>query len=101
VIGEWRRFRGLGYYALVGIGIAGLGFFLQYRSEAAGDLSILNTYALSAFALTGLIGGGLYWLAAGRHAGGRGPLQSTAHGPSDGIASPAETASAAAELPKA
>ena len=101
VIGEWRRLRGLGYYALVGIGIAALGFFLQYRSEAAGDLSILNTYALSAFALTGLIAGGLYWLAAGRHAGGRGPLESTARGPSDGIASPAATASAAPELPKA
>ena len=38
VFGEWRRVRSPAYYALVGILIAALGFFVQYRSEAAGDL---------------------------------------------------------------
>jgi hypothetical protein len=102
VIGEWRRHRGLGYYALLGIGIAGLGFFLQYRSEAAGDLSILNTYALSAFALTGLIGGLVYWLGAGRHAGGRSRQQAATVSANAAAAPPdPDTPAAAAEAPKA
>jgi hypothetical protein len=100
VIGEWRHLRSIAYYALFGIGIAGLGFFVQYRSEAGGELSILNTYALSAFALTGLIGGGAYWLGAGRRAGGRGRV-AVGPGPTDGGRRRPGAASTAAELPKA
>jgi hypothetical protein len=95
---EGRRLRSPAYYALLGVAIAAAGFFLQYRSEAAGDLSILNTYALSAFALTGLIGGLVYWLGAGRHAGGR-PRQQAAAVRADAAAP--DTPSAAAEAPKA
>jgi hypothetical protein len=101
VIGEWRQLRSLAYYALFGIGIAGLGFFVQYRSEAGGELSILNTYALCAFALTGLVGGGAYWLGAGRRAGGRGRVGNTGPGPTDGVISPPAEAAAAAAPPKA
>ena len=100
LIGEWRRFRNLAYYALFGVGIAGLGFFVQYRSEAGGELSILNTYALSAFALTGLVGGGVYWLGAGRRAGGRSRVGAAGAGPTDSL-TPPPPASAAAEMPKA
>src|SRR5262245_56662633 len=39
LIGEWRAIRSLAYYALFAVGIAALGFFAQYRSEAAGELS--------------------------------------------------------------
>jgi len=94
---EWRSLRGPAYYALLGVAIAAAGFFAQYHSEAAGDLSILNTYALSAFALTGFIGGIIYWLGAGRHAGGRPRQQAaTAAAPPD-----PDTPAAAAEAPKA
>jgi hypothetical protein len=69
-VGEWRAIHSAPYYMLVGLLIAALGFFTQYRNEAGGELSILNTYALSAFALTGLVAGFVYWLSAGRLAGG-------------------------------
>jgi hypothetical protein len=98
--GEWRSLRGPAYYALLGVAIAAAGFFAQYHSEAAGDLSILNTYALSAFALTGLIGGLVYWLGAGWHAGGR---QQAATVSANAAAAPPDpdTPAAAAEAPKA
>jgi len=98
--GEWRKVRSLAYYALFGVGIAALGFFAQYHSEAAGELSILNTYALSAFALTGLVGGGAYWLGAGRRAGGRQAEQSAGAPPADSVAPAPGTATARLELPK-
>jgi hypothetical protein len=98
VFGEARALRGPAYYALLGVAIAAAGFFLQYHSEAAGDLSILNTYALSAFALTGLVGGLVYWLGAGRNAGGR-PRQPAATVSAE--AAPPSTPSAAAQAPEA
>lgn len=94
--GAWRGLRGPAYYALFGIAIAGVGFFAQYHSESAGDLSILNTYALSAFALTGLVGGVVYWLSAGRYVGGRPQLNGVQAAPA-----PLETPLATAEAPKA
>jgi hypothetical protein len=96
--GEWRAVRSPAYYALLGVAIAAAGFFAQYHSEAAGDLSILNTYALSAFALTGLVGGLVYWLGAGRHAGGW-PRQQAAAVSVEAAAGPPDTPAAAA--PKA
>ena len=68
-IGEWRALRSWTYYALVGVLIAIIGFLVQYSSESGGA-SILNSYALSAFVVTGLIAGIVYWLAAGNRAGG-------------------------------
>ena len=92
----WRRLNRPAYFALAGIAIAGVGFWAQYRSEAAGELSILNSYALSAFALTGLVGGLVFWLCAAErsNAGSRPepvPLVAATASPEDG---------AAAELPK-
>jgi hypothetical protein len=98
--GEWRCLRSPAYYALLGVAIAAAGFFAQYHSEVAGDLSILNTYALSAFALTGLIGGLVYWLSAGRHAGGR-PRFEAASQSAQAAPAPPDTPAAAAEAPKA
>jgi hypothetical protein len=72
-IGEWRGLRTWTYYALVGVLIAIIGFLVQYSSEGSGTASILNTYALSAFVVTGLIAGFVYWLVAGRLAGGPDP----------------------------
>jgi hypothetical protein len=95
-----RRRNSAAYFALAGIAIAGVGFWAQYRGEAAGELSILNTYALSAFALTGLVGGLVFWLcAAERSDGGRRPVSVPAP-LAAATASPEGSASAAAELPK-
>jgi hypothetical protein len=69
-IGEWRGLKTWTYYALVGVLIAIVGFLVQYSSESGGTVSILNTYALSAFVVTGIIAGFVYWLVAGRLAGG-------------------------------
>jgi hypothetical protein len=71
IIGEWFSIRSALYYALAGVTIAGLGFFAQYASEVAGQPTILNTYALTAFLAAGLTAGLAYWLAAGKFAGGR------------------------------
>lgn len=69
-IGEWRNIVSWTYYALVGVLIAVVGFLVQYWSEGGGGpASILNSYALSAFLVTGLIAGLVYWLVSGRYAG--------------------------------
>jgi hypothetical protein len=99
VFAEWQRLRSPAYYALAGVAIAALGFWAQYRSEAAGDLSILNTYALSAFALTGMVGGLSYWLCAGRRRDGAQKAQ-TPDTPLPPAAAAGE-GSAAAQLRKA
>lgn len=68
-LAEWLALRGWLYYVTVGIGVALLGFYVQYSSEAGGA-SIFNNYALRAFVATGLVAGFVYWLVAGRRAGG-------------------------------
>lgn len=70
-LGEWQHVRQLLYYALIGIVIALAGWFAIYMGEAGG-LTILNPYALVAYFMTGLISGFVYWLVAGRFAGGAG-----------------------------
>jgi hypothetical protein len=67
-IAEWRRLRSWAYYVLLGIIIAGLGFAAQYSSEGSGDVSIVNSYALTAFLVTGFVAGAVYWLFSGRYA---------------------------------
>ncbi len=73
VIGEWLRLRDWTYYAIGGIVIAVLGFLAQWLSEPTGqNWSVVNSnYPLVAFLTTGFIGGFVYWMSAGRHAGGR------------------------------
>lgn len=68
-IAEWMSIRSLPYYLLIGIGIALLGFTAQYSSEVSGQPTVLNNYALKAFATAGFFAGLVYWLTAGRVAG--------------------------------
>jgi hypothetical protein len=69
IIAEWRDIRSWTYYVLAGIVIAAIGFLAQYSSEGAGDTSIVNNYATSAFLATGFVAGLAYWLVAGQWAG--------------------------------
>jgi hypothetical protein len=67
IIGERRGISGWGYYALVGIAIAVLGFLTQHVTETPGQTTILHNYALTAFLTAGLAGGFVYWLFSGRY----------------------------------
>jgi hypothetical protein len=69
--------RGIGawiFYALVGVGIAALGFLVQHFTEAPGQPTILRNYALTAFLTAGFVGGLVYWLFSGRVARSAGPV---------------------------
>lgn len=84
-VGEALRNRNWTFYALAGLIIAGLGFLAQHSTEATGQPTIVNNYALTAYMTAGFVGGLLYWLISGRLAGGRmaepvratGPMAST------------------------
>lgn len=69
-VGEALKIRSWAYYLMAGIGIALLGFYTQLMTETLGQATVLNLYALAAFASAGAMGGLVYWLAAGRRAGG-------------------------------
>jgi len=64
-IAEWLGGRTLGYWLVVGIAIALLGFSAQYSSEVSGQPTILNNYALQSFLTAGFFAGLVYWLVAG------------------------------------
>jgi hypothetical protein len=68
---EWHRIGSWLYYVLVGIVIAGVGFLAQFWTEAAGEASIVNSYAVTAFIVTGFVAGIVYWLFSGRYASRR------------------------------
>jgi hypothetical protein len=70
-VGEIWRVRSLLYYVLAGFIIALGGFLAEFLNEVAGQPSILNNYALAAFAAVGVLSGFAYWLVSGRHAGGK------------------------------
>jgi hypothetical protein len=69
-LAEWQRIRTVFFYAALGLALAGAGFLAQYMGES-GSTTIVNTYALIAYAATGFAGGLVYWWIAGRGAGGR------------------------------
>ena len=69
--GEWQRIGSWMYYVLVAIAISAIGFLTQYWTEADGEATIVNNYAVTAFLLTGFVAGFVYWLFAGRFAAGR------------------------------
>lgn len=69
VFAEWRRISSWTYYTLLAIVIALIGFGAQYWTEAAGQASIVNNYAVTAFLATGFVAGLVYWLFSGRYAG--------------------------------
>jgi len=64
--GETRGIAAWTFYALVGIGIAALGFLVQHFTEAPDQPTILRNYALIAFLTAGLAGGLVYRLFSGR-----------------------------------
>lgn len=69
-IAEWFSLRGWLYFVLGGLAIAGTGFLAQQAGESTGGPSIVNPFAIQAFVLTGVLGGIVFWLVAGRHSGG-------------------------------
>jgi drug/metabolite transporter (DMT)-like permease len=69
--GEWQRIGSWLYYVLVGVAIACVGFLAQFWTETAGEASIVNNYAVTAFIVTGFVAGIVYWLFSGRYAAGR------------------------------
>ena len=79
VFAERRAVGAWSYYALVGVGIATAGFLIQHFSEAPGQVTILQNYALIAFLVSGAVGGAIYWFFSGRYAG---PPRQPAGGPS-------------------
>src|ERR1700733_3452886 len=80
---EWRGLASWTYYALIGIAIAAIGFLAQLSSEAGGEATIVNGYALTAFLITGFLGGLVYWLFSGRHAAGPAAVPPRRAEPSD------------------
>ena len=69
-IGEWRRLRSWTFYAVIGVAIALVAYLAQHSSELPGQPTIINNYALTAFLTSGFLAGLVYWLVAGRSAGG-------------------------------
>lgn len=70
-LGEYMRIRNIAYYLAAGAAIALAGFAAQYASEVGGQPTILNNYAVQAFLTAGFLAGFVYWLTAGRRAGGQ------------------------------
>ncbi len=70
-IAELTRVRSLLYYVLAATTIALGGLLAIFLYEVPGQPSILNDYAVAAFATVGVLSGFTYWLFAGRGAGGR------------------------------
>jgi hypothetical protein len=66
-LAEWQRIRSVFFYVALGLAVAGAGFLAQWMGEA-GATTIYNSYALTAYAVTGFAGGLAYWLLAGRNA---------------------------------
>jgi hypothetical protein len=67
-----RNFIGsLPFYVILGVAIAALGFLTQHFSEAPGQVTILQNYALIAFLTAGAVAGFIYWLVSGRYATAR------------------------------
>lgn len=87
LIGELQRLRSASYYVLTGILISLGGFLAEYTSENAAQPTIVNGYALTAFIVTGAIGGLAYWMVSGRNAGRRRPAARirVAGGPDAGV----------------
>jgi hypothetical protein len=70
-LAEWQAVRHAGYYMMTGLAIALAGFLAQYASENAIQPTIVNTYAMIAYCITGLLAGTVYWAFAGSRAGRR------------------------------
>lgn len=62
IVAGWLGLRGRWFYVGAGLLIGLGGFFAQHVGES-GPLTILNRYALSAYAVSGLAAGYVYWMA--------------------------------------
>jgi len=62
--GLWQRIRSALFYMFVGLAFGIMGFAAQYVSEVQGQPSIVNVYALAAYATAGAVAGWVYWLIA-------------------------------------
>lgn len=69
-ISEWQGIRSFAYHAIVAMAIAVAGFGLIHATESATEASIVNSYAMAAYLTSGFLAGLVYWLFAGRSAGG-------------------------------
>lgn len=69
-ISEWQGIRSFAYHAIVAMAIAVAGFGLIHATESATEASIVNSYAMAAYLTSGFLAGLIYWLFAGRSAGG-------------------------------
>jgi hypothetical protein len=65
----------LPFYLIVGVAVAVLGFLTQHFSEAPGQTTILQNYALIAFLAAGAVAGFVYWLVSGRYAAAKVPTR--------------------------
>ena len=71
VFAERRGVTAWSFYTFVGVGIAAAGFLTQHFSEAPGQVTILQNYALIAFLVSGVVGATVYWFFSGRYASSR------------------------------
>jgi hypothetical protein len=69
VFGEWQRIGSWMYYVLVTVAVAAIGFLTQFWSGTGGvEATFSNRYAGTAFLVTGVVAGIVYWLVSGRFA---------------------------------
>lgn len=71
-VAEWRCLTSPIYYAAAGFGIAMLGFLAQISGAGLPQPLMVTLYVLAALSVSGVIGGFVYWMLAGRGAGRRG-----------------------------
>lgn len=94
-LAEWQRVRNAFFYIMTGAAIALAGFLAQYASENAAQPTIVNTYALLAYVVTGVIAGAVYWAFSGNRAGGHDALP-----PGDGdMREPVQESSSSTSVP--
>ncbi|MBU2582463.1 MAG: hypothetical protein KJ622_12170 [Alphaproteobacteria bacterium] len=72
IFGLVQGMRGWAYYVFVGLAISLLGFSTLYAGESRSEFTIANSYAVAAFAFSGIIAGYVFWVIAGM-GGGRRP----------------------------
>jgi hypothetical protein len=71
VYAEWRGIASATYSIILGLLIAMIAFASHYAGEGSGG--DVSTYALSAFIVTGIVAGYVYWYVSGRFAGAAAP----------------------------
>ncbi len=73
LLGRLFDFRGWAFYVFAGLLIALAGFLAIYISETGQGPTIANSYAIAAFAFSGIIAGYVFWVIARPRDSGAGP----------------------------